>query len=121
MVSTLHLLLALGIVCLIRFIHLRLSARLALWRVPGPKPHSYLWGEEQILYHDSPGSHYVEWHRKFGKIVRFSGACGVRLSVFIVRLTEIVLQSTRFCPSLTLVPLAMSLGRERINSPSPMA
>ncbi|KAF8559291.1 cytochrome P450 [Imleria badia] len=76
MVSTPHLLLALGIVCLLRFIHLKVSARFALWHVPGPKPHSWLWGEEQILYHDSPGSHYVEWHRKFGKIVRFSGACG---------------------------------------------
>lgn len=54
---------------------------LVLWHVPGPKPHSWLWGEEQILYHDAPGAHYVEWHRKFGKVVRFSGAFGVRLSM----------------------------------------
>ncbi|KAI9572767.1 cytochrome P450 [Boletus coccyginus] len=76
MISTLELMLALGLVCLLRSIHLRISAMLVLRHVPGPKPHSWLWGEEKTLYHDSPGSHYVEWHRKFGKVVRFSGAFG---------------------------------------------
>ncbi|KAH0838484.1 cytochrome P450 [Lanmaoa asiatica] len=76
MVSTLHLALALGLVYLLRFIHLRISTVLVLWHVPGPKLRSWLWGEEQILYHDSPGTRYVEWHRKFGKVVRFSGAFG---------------------------------------------
>ncbi|KAG6381374.1 hypothetical protein JVT61DRAFT_5788 [Boletus reticuloceps] len=77
--SSVHLLLALGLVCLLRFIYLRISALFALWHVPGPKPHSWLWGEEQILYHDSPGSHHVEWHRRFGQVVRFSGAFGHQL------------------------------------------
>lgn len=64
---------------------------LVLWDVPGPEPHSWLWGEEQVLYHDLPGAHYVDWHRKFGKVVRFSGAFGVGRSVHRVRPTEIVL------------------------------
>ncbi|KAN0100804.1 Cytochrome P450 [Tylopilus felleus] len=76
MLSTLHLLLVLGIVSLVRFICIRVSAVLVLWHVPGPKPRSWLWGQEQILYHDAPGIHYVDWHRKFGKVVRFYGAFG---------------------------------------------
>lgn len=80
MPSASHLLLALGLACLLRVIYRRLSTMLVLRHVPGPKPHSWLWGEEQVLYHDSPGAHYVEWHRKFGKVVRFSGAFGVRFA-----------------------------------------
>ena len=120
MVSTLHLALALGLVCLLRFIHLRILTLLVLWHVPGPRRHSWLWGEEQILYHGSPGTHYAEWHREFGKVVRISGAFGVRLSVHRVHLTEIVLQRTKSCPSLTLVPSATSWGKARISSPSLM-
>ncbi|KAL0576816.1 hypothetical protein V5O48_005186 [Marasmius crinis-equi] len=44
--------------------------------VPGPRPSSLLWGEEWLLYHTRPGSQYVEWHREFGKVVKFTGALG---------------------------------------------
>ncbi|KAG9314552.1 cytochrome P450 [Chiua virens] len=76
MLSPLHLALFLGLVCLLRYIHLRISTLLLLRHVSGPTPHSWLWGEEQVLYHDPPGTHYMDWHRKFGKVVRFSGAFG---------------------------------------------
>ncbi|KAJ6604181.1 cytochrome P450 [Mycena vulgaris] len=59
-------------------VHL-ISARLALRHVPGPTSTSLLWGEEWNLYHDAPGSHYLEWHRQFGKVVKFRGACGHQL------------------------------------------
>lgn len=90
MPSTPHLALALAVLCLLRFIQLRFSAMLVLRHVPGPKPHSWLWGEEKILYHDLPGVHYAEWHRKFGKVVRFSGTFGVRPSCILsVHVTKI--------------------------------
>ncbi|KAJ7480191.1 cytochrome P450 [Mycena galericulata] len=44
-----------------------LSARVSLRHVPGPSPTSFLWGEEWNLYHNPPGSHYLEWHQQFGK------------------------------------------------------
>ncbi|KAJ7923037.1 cytochrome P450 [Mycena leptocephala] len=58
--------------CLIRFI----SARLSLRHIPGPTPTSLIWGEEWNLYHNAPGSHYLEWHQQFGKVVKFRGAFG---------------------------------------------
>ncbi|KAF7340055.1 Cytochrome P450 [Mycena venus] len=57
---------------LIRFI----SARISLRHIPGPPSSSFVWGEEWNLYHDAPGSHYLEWHQQFGKVVKFHGACG---------------------------------------------
>ncbi|KAJ6574663.1 cytochrome P450 [Mycena capillaripes] len=56
----------------IRFI----SARISLRNVPGPTSTSLIWGEEWNLYHNAPGSHYLEWHQNFGKVVKFRGACG---------------------------------------------
>ncbi|KAF9229533.1 cytochrome P450 [Gyrodon lividus] len=76
MFFTFHLPLAFALVYFVRFIHQRVSARRILRRIPGPKSCSWLWGEEQNLYYDAPGAHYLDWHRKFGKVVRFSGAFG---------------------------------------------
>ncbi|KAJ7022072.1 cytochrome P450 [Mycena alexandri] len=59
-----------------RFVIRVISARLCLRHIPGPTSTSLLWGEEWNLYHDAPGSHYIEWHQQFGKIVKFRGACG---------------------------------------------
>ncbi|KAJ7693587.1 cytochrome P450 [Mycena rosella] len=59
-----------------KFIVNFISSRLSLRHVPGPTSTSLLWGEEWNLYHDTPGSHYLEWHRQFGKVVKFRGACG---------------------------------------------
>ncbi|KAJ7456542.1 cytochrome P450 [Mycena latifolia] len=56
-------------------VHL-ISARLSLRHVPGPTSTSLLWGEEWNLYHNPPGSHYLEWHRQFGGVVKFRGAFG---------------------------------------------
>ncbi|KAF7367311.1 Cytochrome P450 [Mycena sanguinolenta] len=53
-----------------------ISAHISLRHVPGPASSSFIWGEEWNLYHDAPGSHYLEWHRQFGKVVKFRGACG---------------------------------------------
>ncbi|KAJ7356883.1 cytochrome P450 [Mycena albidolilacea] len=57
---------------LVRFVYARLSLR----HIPGPPSSSFIWGEEWNLYHDAPGSHYLEWHQQFGKVVKFRGACG---------------------------------------------
>jgi hypothetical protein len=66
-------------ICLyiIRLLYHQVSVRFALRHVHGPKPSSIIWGEEWKLYHNEPGSLYVDWHREFGKVVRFSGAFGV--------------------------------------------
>lgn len=50
--------------------------RVALRNIPGPAPSSFLWGEEWVLYHGTPGLPYATWHKKFGKVVRFTGAFG---------------------------------------------
>lgn len=66
------------VVLLLRYsIHL-FSVRRTLRHVPGPRSSSLFWGEEWLLYHTLPGSHYVRWHQRFGKIVKFTGAFGVR-------------------------------------------
>ncbi|KAJ7785829.1 cytochrome P450 [Mycena metata] len=59
-----------------KFVIRVISARLCLRHIPGPTSTSLLWGEEWNLYHDAPGSHYLEWHQQFGKVVKFRGACG---------------------------------------------
>ncbi|KAF8640554.1 hypothetical protein AX17_000216 [Amanita inopinata Kibby_2008] len=71
-------LLSLGFAIIIcaRFIAHNISVRHALTHVPGPKPSSLLWGEEWLLFSGTPGSLYLQWHRKFGKVIRFSGAFG---------------------------------------------
>ncbi|TFK30718.1 cytochrome P450 [Coprinopsis marcescibilis] len=56
-----------------------LSGKDSLRHVPGPPPSSYLWGEEWELYYGSPGAPYIDWHRKYGKVVRFNGAMGHRV------------------------------------------
>ncbi|KIJ68630.1 hypothetical protein HYDPIDRAFT_82615 [Hydnomerulius pinastri MD-312] len=76
MIFTFHLGLAFAFVYVLRLLHRRVSAWLVLRHIPGPESCSWLWGEEQNLYYNPPGSHYLEWHRTFGKVVRFSGAFG---------------------------------------------
>lgn len=68
-----------------KFVIRVISARLCLRHIPGPTSTSLLWGEEWNLYHDAPGSHYLEWHQQFGKVVKFRGACGVLSLSFIAR------------------------------------
>lgn len=63
---------------LIHVIHVRHTLR----KIPGPPSSSLLWGEEWELYHDAPGSHYLKWHQEFGKVVKFSGAFGVRIFAY---------------------------------------
>lgn len=67
-------------VCVFRFIYRRVLVWIALRHVRGPKPSSIIWGEEWKLYRNEPGSLYVDWHKKYGKVVKFSGAFGVRIS-----------------------------------------
>ncbi|KAF9072766.1 cytochrome P450 [Rhodocollybia butyracea] len=56
-------------------VHL-ISSHRALRHVPGPRPSSFLWGDEWLLYHSTPGVHYLRWHRQYGKVLRFTGALG---------------------------------------------
>jgi hypothetical protein len=64
------------------------SARICLWHIPGPRSSSILWGEEWLLYHNSPGSLYVAWHKQFGKVVKFTGAFGVS-GVFLIYYADV--------------------------------
>lgn len=52
------------------------SARAVLRRIPGPPSSSLIWGEEWALYSSTPGSRYVTWHKRFGNVVRLTGAFG---------------------------------------------
>ncbi|KAE9409329.1 cytochrome P450 [Gymnopus androsaceus JB14] len=61
---------------LARFITHFLSTHRALRHVPGPRPSSLIWGDEWLLYHSTPGIHYVRWHRQYGKVLRFTSAFG---------------------------------------------
>lgn len=65
------------LVSVTRFLVHTFAIRLSLRHIPGPAPSSYLWGEEWALYYGTPGAPYVDWHKRFGKIVKFSGAFGV--------------------------------------------
>ncbi|KAJ7293784.1 cytochrome P450 [Mycena rebaudengoi] len=59
-----------------KFIISLVSAQRYLRHVPGPSSTSFLWGQEWNLYHNPPGSDYYEWHRHFGKVLKFRSACG---------------------------------------------
>ncbi|KIK70412.1 hypothetical protein GYMLUDRAFT_234881 [Collybiopsis luxurians FD-317 M1] len=59
-----------------KFIVHLVSTRHALRHVPGPRPSSLLWGDEWLLYHSTPGIHYIRWHKQYGKVLRFTGAFG---------------------------------------------
>lgn len=59
-----------------------MSTRLIFRSIPGPEPSSLLWGEEWELYHGVPGSLYLDWHKRFGRLVAFSGAFGVSIFYF---------------------------------------
>lgn len=72
---------ALAFVFILRFIYRQSVVRYTLRHVPGPKPSSLIWGEEWKLYHDAPGALYVNIHKKFGKVVKFTGAFGVSLRI----------------------------------------
>jgi hypothetical protein len=83
-----------------RFVVHAIFERVILRNIPGPAPSSFLWGEEWDLYYGAPGLPYAIWHKKFGKVVRFSGAFGVsRLSFAIwVNFIKVWVNSIRFCP-----------------------
>ncbi|EGO02781.1 hypothetical protein SERLA73DRAFT_102755 [Serpula lacrymans var. lacrymans S7.3] len=76
MLSVPHLALALILVGIIRLVQRRLAARLAFRRIPGPSCSSLIWGEEQKLYYNVPGSLHLQWHRHYGNVVKFTGAFG---------------------------------------------
>lgn len=67
-------------VYIIRAIYCQVSLRFALRRVPGPHQIDLIWGEEWKLYHSEPGSLYVDWHKEFGKVVKYTGAFGVSIT-----------------------------------------
>ncbi|TFK76723.1 cytochrome P450 [Pluteus cervinus] len=61
---------------LLKFIGHLICVRIQLRHVPGPRISSLIWGEEWSLYHNMPGSLQADWHNRYGKLVRFSGAFG---------------------------------------------
>ncbi|KAF8922183.1 cytochrome P450, partial [Mucidula mucida] len=65
-----------GFIRLARAVAHWIAVRNTLKNVPGPRSPSWLWGHEWLLYHSPPGSHYVDWHKRFGKVVKFAGAFG---------------------------------------------
>jgi len=71
------LLLGFNVVVVARHILHAFLVRRTFNHVPGPIPPSLLWGEEWDLYHSLPGSLYFNWHKRFGKVVAFTGAFGV--------------------------------------------
>lgn len=73
--------LSVAFVCflILHFIYRQTLVRYALRHVPGPKASSLIWGDEWELYHNAPGALYVDMHKHFGKVVKFTGAFGVSL------------------------------------------
>ena len=71
------LLLGFNVVVVARHILHAFLVRRTFNHVPGPTAPSLLWGEEWDLYHSLPGSLYFNWHKRFGKVVAFTGAFGV--------------------------------------------
>ena len=67
-----------NLVLLTRFLLRSLYVKRSFRQVPGPPSSSLLWGEEWELYNGAPGEPYVQWHNRFGKLVKFRGAFGVR-------------------------------------------
>jgi hypothetical protein len=67
---------------LARYVLYSVSMSRSFRHIPGPKAPSLLWGEEWDLYHSSPGALYIDWHDRFGKLVKFTGAFGVRFSKY---------------------------------------
>ncbi|PPQ88095.1 hypothetical protein CVT25_014393 [Psilocybe cyanescens] len=68
------------VVILTHYLVHAVSTRRTFCYVPGPRPSSFLWGEEWELYHQAPGVPYIDWHSRFGKLVTITGAFGVRVS-----------------------------------------
>jgi len=83
LISILHnlalIILGFNLFILARYVLHSVSMRRSFRHIPGPKAPSLLWGEEWELYHGSPGALYIDWHGRFGKLVKFTGAFGVRL------------------------------------------
>lgn len=78
----------------LHFVSMRHSFR----HIPGPRASSLLWGEEWNLYHGSPGALYIDWHRRFGKLVKFTGAFGHQvLSVTDPRAIGFILGEGTYC------------------------
>ncbi|KAF9523587.1 cytochrome P450 [Crepidotus variabilis] len=73
------LLFGFGLFLLGQLLYHTLSTKHAFRSVPGPRPSSWIWGEEWNLYNDLPGKPYEDWHRHFGKVVAFSGAFGHKI------------------------------------------
>ncbi|KDR85297.1 hypothetical protein GALMADRAFT_234081 [Galerina marginata CBS 339.88] len=80
------------LVILTRYALQSVFTRSTFRHVPGPAVSSILWGEEWELYHRTPGSLYIDWHRRFGNLVAFTGAFGhLVLSVTDSRAIEFIL------------------------------
>ncbi|PPQ63711.1 hypothetical protein CVT24_004291 [Panaeolus cyanescens] len=63
-------------VLLAHYIVHTLGTHRTLRKIPGPAVSTLLWGEEWDLFHSKPGSLYVNWHGRFGRVVSFTGAFG---------------------------------------------
>ncbi|KXN81097.1 hypothetical protein AN958_06051 [Leucoagaricus sp. SymC.cos] len=71
-----------ALVSFVHFMYNLLSTRLLLRPIPGPKASSFIWGEEWKLYSRPPGEPYMEWHKRYGPVVKFRGAFGHQVVSF---------------------------------------
>lgn len=108
------------IVLVTRYVVHLVTVRISLRHVPGPRSSSVLWGEEWRLYHSAPGSLYIDWHERFGKVVKFTGAFGVSnlLNLWLVPRISILKStfSTRSFLSPIRAPFPILWGKEPTNS-----
>lgn len=74
---TLDLWLAFFIVWILRTIVRTWRFRSALSHIPGPKPTSWIWGNDWDVYVAAPGQLFKEWADRYGGAVRSHGAFGV--------------------------------------------
>ncbi|KZV79535.1 cytochrome P450 [Exidia glandulosa HHB12029] len=56
--------------------------RSALAHIPGPKPTSWLWGNDWDVYVTAPGKLFKEWAAQYGGAVRSHGAFGAQMVSF---------------------------------------
>jgi hypothetical protein len=100
------ILLTFNAVLFIQYLVHSLSMRRAFRNIPGPPASSFIWGEEWELYHGPPGKPYVDWHKRFGKILKFTGAFGVGTPIcFTAPMSDmfLIVTSTRLSQSPILV------------------
>lgn len=116
-----HFSIAFAFVYILRFFQQRFSSLFALRHVPGPKSSSWVWGEEKVLYYNTPGALYLDWHRTYGNVVKFTGAFGVRAfcSNFVASLTTLITHQHQLLSVTDPYAISFILGEGAYQFPKP--